>query len=115
MTLERLLNIPSDHEDLKRYLNASEDNKALSQRLEVENVRYDKAIEYLLGNRPDKTISRKVSNAFQAGMPGVLSRSELIKIVNLGQWRLRIGKRILHLEVRSKSPSYQTLLMAGFS
>ena len=45
----------------------------------------------------------KTINVFTAGMPGALSLKELEREVDLGRWKLKLGQRLVNLEVKSTS------------
>ena len=58
-------------------------------------------LEYIYG--PDhEGISRakEPKDVFHAGTPGTLSLKELDEIVDLGQWRLKLGQRLVQLKVK---------------
>ena len=57
-----------------------------------------------IGPDPERNPTAKdATNVFQAGTPGTLSLEELEEIVDLGQWRLKLGRSIVKLEVKKAS------------
>ena len=45
----------------------------------------------------------KTTNVFTAGTPGALSLKDLEREVDLGRWKLKLGQRLVDLEVKSTS------------
>ena len=45
----------------------------------------------------------KTTNVFTAGTPGALSLTELQREVDLDRWKLKLGQRLVNLEVKSTS------------
>ena len=82
---------------IERYLKSPN----FQQKLDVGPVKYKFALEYLNGSHEsgDSNRRRGKSNAFQAGMPGAMTISEIQETMNLGNWRLEVGDRIVLLEV----------------
>lgn len=102
MTIERSLDVPSDPHELKDYLQSLSNDPSVNRLVEIGNLRYDRAMHYVLGDELDKKLSRDAPNAFRAGMPGISSLSELAKQLDVGRWKLMVGQHILHLEVRTR-------------
>lgn len=62
------------------------------------------ALEYINGPDPERNPRAKdAANVFHAGTPGTLSLEELEEIVDLGQWRLKLGQSLVKLEVERSS------------
>ena len=82
---------------IERYLKSP----SFQQKLDVGPVRYKFALDYLNGSHEsgDSNRRRGKTNAFQAGMPGAMTITEIQETMNLGHWRLEIGDRIVLLEV----------------
>ena len=49
---------------------------------------------------PEGPEGEKTTNVFTAGTPGALSLNDLEREVDLGQWKLKLGQRLVNLEVR---------------
>ena len=70
------------------------------------------ALEYMDGQDQEQDFEGKeASDVFHAGTPGALSLEELEERVSLGQWNLKLGQRLIKLEVKTASYSSGLLLM----
>ena len=102
MALERLLSLPPDLEEVKRLAESSSPAALrLSKRLEMGNLVYENAMEYVDGaglNLETSTLSCSTS-VFEVGTPGVLSLNEVKSRIELGRWGLTIGDKVVCLEV----------------
>ena len=99
MTLERSLKIPLDPDELELSFLES---PHLDEKIDIGNVQYKQASEYIMGPHPEASAGRQFASVFDAGMPGALSLAELKESVNLGEWKLRVGSKILSLQVRPR-------------
>lgn len=59
------------------------------------------ALEYINGQDPNQdSEGKEASDVFHAGTPGALSLEELEEQIDLGQWKLKLGQRLINLEVK---------------
>ena len=66
--------------------------------------KFELALGYINGPDPEQNSRAKdATNVFHAGTPGTLSLEELEEIVDLGQWRLKLGQSLVKLEVKKAS------------
>lgn len=100
MTLERLLKLPATSEETEKLLHSSEAPAQINEKLEIGNLKYSKAVEYINGQSLKSSAPSDVSGAFEAGTPGVMSPEEVESRFNLGQWRFAIRDQVVSLEVR---------------
>ena len=84
MTVERYLKSPS-----------------FQQKLDMGPVSYKLALTYMNGSVESDSFDkgRGEMTVFQAGMPGAMTIREVEDIIDLGHWRLKIGERIVLLQV----------------
>ena len=62
------------------------------------------ALEYInLEDENQDVGGQEASNVFHAGTPGALSLEEVEENVDLGQWILKLGRRLVKLEVKKAS------------
>ncbi len=54
---------------------------------------------------------KEASDVFHAGTPGALSLDKLEEKIDLGQWRLKLGQRLVKLEVNMRALLLRLLLM----
>ena len=104
MALERTLALPAKSEDVEKLLQPSRlAASRLDAKLEMGNVMYDKALEYVngAGSGPELVSLPSSANVFEAGTPGALSLAEVKSHVELGRWGLVIGDKVVKLEVSS--------------
>lgn len=60
------------------------------------------ALEYVnWQDQEHNSKAKAASNVFQAGTPGALSIEELEEKVDLGQWKLKLGQRLVRLAVKT--------------
>ena len=65
--------------------------------------KFNFALDYINGQDHEKTFEgEKASNGFHA-MPGALSLEEVVEKIDLGKWRLKLGQRVVRLEVKITS------------
>ncbi|KAL9127097.1 MAG: hypothetical protein Q9217_003972, partial [Psora testacea] len=101
MALERSLALPAKPEDLEKLLRSSSPTASrLDEKLEMGNVKYDTAMEYVNGvaSDPEPSILPGSTNVFEAGTPGAMSLGEVMRNIDLGQWGLVIGNKVVRLE-----------------
>lgn len=104
MALERSLALPAKSEDVQRILQSSSTTALrLDQKLEMGNVKYEKALHYVhgAGLDPELSLLPNSTHVFEAGTPGAMSLVEVKNSIELGQWGLAIGDEVVNLEVRS--------------
>ena len=112
MTLERALKLPASLPDAATLEEQpSLHDPRLEEKLEVGNVKYAKAIEYVNGQPSMPLEGGIASNVFEAGTPGALSLQELENSINLGVWNLAIGDSVVSLEVRGHDSSRKSALL----
>ena len=75
----------------------SQAKSSLLEELQMGNVKYDRAIDYVEGNE-DSEAPAPVT-VFQSGMPGAMSIEELETDLNLGEWLISIGDQVVMCEV----------------
>ncbi|KAK4695514.1 hypothetical protein P7C71_g2247, partial [Lecanoromycetidae sp. Uapishka_2] len=96
MHLERLLEIPS--ESPMRFLQSDAAvSSDFSKELNFGSDEFKYFLEYINGPDEGGTAERSAT-AFEAGMPGVMTRKEVKNEIDLGRWRLKIQGRIVRLE-----------------
>ena len=62
------------------------------------------ALEYIDWEEQNQdSEGEKTTDVFTAGTPGALSLKDLEREVDLGQWKLKLGQRLVNLEVKSTS------------
>lgn len=101
MTIERLLKLPSDPNELQELLQSPSETANFMKKIEIGNVRYEHALHYVNGTNSKPAGLTKHANVFEAGTPGVLSLAELDNSIELGQWKVRVGSETAALEVRT--------------
>ena len=115
MALERRLALPANREDIHRILQSSlSATTRLNEKLEIGNVKYERALDYVngAGLDPEPSILPNSINVFEAGTPGAMSLVEVESNIDLGRWGLVIGDEVVSLEVRSnliQAPERRTL------
>lgn len=98
MTLDRYIRVPANAEDLSQFLkSATQTNTYLHESLELGNVKYLKAIDYL--NDEEGCKVEPCESVFASGMPGAMSIEELETMVYLGEWLIQVGDQVVMLEV----------------
>ena len=82
---------------IERYLKSP----TFQQKLDMGPVKYKFALDYMNGSDESGDLNQRrgEANVFEAGMPGVMTITEIQETMNLGHWRLMIGDRIVLLEV----------------
>ena len=64
--------------------------------------RFKLALGYINGQDQEQHSEEdEVSSVFQAGTPGALSSEQLEDRIELGQWRVKLGQRLVKLAVRT--------------
>lgn len=62
------------------------------------------ALEYIHGqDHKQESGGKETSDVFHAGTPGALSLEELEEKVDLAQWSIKLGQRLVKLEVKTAS------------
>ena len=100
LTLERALSLPtrfSDGNDSQEQ-DLSADSR-LQETIEIGNVKYTKAIEYVKGQSTEALGGGSASSVFEAGTPGAMTLREVESSIDLGLWNLAIGNNVVKLEV----------------
>ena len=101
---------------IERYLKSP----SFQQKLDMGSAKYKFALDYMYGSEESGDFNKRrgETNVFQAGMPGAMTITEIQEKVSLGHWRLRIGDRIVLLEVGTHPlliPNCPTIIIfAGF-
>ncbi|KAL9640229.1 MAG: hypothetical protein Q9164_000416 [Protoblastenia rupestris] len=101
MALERRLALPANREDMYRILQSSSPAATrLNEKLEIGNVKYERALDYVngAGLDPEPSILPNSTNVFEAGTPGAMSLVEVESNIDLGRWGLVIGDEVVSLE-----------------
>ena len=101
MTVERALEIsPNYLAVIFECYQATTSN--FQKELSMGPSEFKLALEYINGQDQEQNIEGKeASNVFHAGTPGALSLKELEEKVDLGQWNLKLGQRLVKLEVKT--------------
>ena len=90
--------MPANSEDLSQFLrSAVEPASDLLNPLEVGNIRYPRAIDYVKEEQ-DET-GKPPEGVFDSGMPGAMSLEDLQAETDLGKWTIQVGNQIAMLEV----------------
>lgn len=100
MSLERELAIPCT--DLNTFLQSKSLVSSLfPKELLMGPDKFKAALQYVYGPEQDD-IKRSQCDAtvFQARMPGAMTLKEVTDQINLDRWQLKLGSRLVHLEVR---------------
>lgn len=101
MSLERAWSLPPTvHPSFMQ--SASTFSADFQEELTMGPENFKLALEYIYGPEEEsfETQSKQCSTVFQAKMPGAMSIEEVQDRVNLDQWRVRLGKRLVHLQVK---------------
>ncbi len=103
MTVERALEISPN--SLAGFLQSDQATTSNFQKeLSMGPSKFKLALEYINGKDQERNHEGKeASNVFHAGTPGALSLKELEEKVDLGQWNLKLGQRLVKLEVKTAS------------
>lgn len=101
MEIERALELPASSEQLEETLKIPSIASRLDREIEIGNVKYDKALEYVKQQDPRTSGINSSSTVFEAGMPGVMPLSELGEKVDLGSWKLAVKDRVYEVQVRA--------------
>lgn len=65
------------------------------------------AFEYIHEPREDdRHNSRRPTTVFEARMPGAMTTEEVEDQIDLDRWKLKLGRRLVELEVRLKLQTY---------
>ena len=117
MALERTLGISTS--SLAIFLQSDRATTSnFQEELNMGPSAFKLALEYIdWQDQKQDSKGEKTSDVFTAGTPGALSLKDLEKNVDLGQWRLKLGQRLVNLEVKSTSylstRSLRMLLIGG--
>lgn len=103
MAVERALEVPSN--SLTVFLQSDRATTSnFRKELDMGPSKFKLALGYINGqDREQDSEGEKASNVFHAGTPGALSLEELEEKVDLGQWNLKLGQRVVKLEVKKAS------------
>lgn len=72
--------------------------------LDMGPSQFKLALNYIDGQDQEQVSGgNDASDVFQAGTPGALSLEELEEKVDLGQWSLKLGQRVVKMEVKIMS------------
>ncbi|KAL9104188.1 MAG: hypothetical protein Q9163_000840 [Psora crenata] len=101
MALERILSLPANPADVEEFSKSSAAaTSRLDGKLEMGNVKYEKALEYVNGGvlDPEPSGLPNSTNVFEVGTPGVMSLAEVKGSIKLGEWGLSIWHKVVNLE-----------------
>lgn len=103
MAAERVLEVSSN--SLTIFLQSDRTTtSSFRKELNMGPSKFKFALEYINGqDQKQDSEGEEVSNVFHAGTPGALSLEELDEKVDLGQWSLKLGQRLLKLKVKTAS------------
>lgn len=98
LSLDRRLRIPASAEALFQFLQfATQTNPQLLEPLEVGNLKYKTALDYL---KPEIDQEGKpFKGVFDSGMPGAMSVEELMEESDLRSWLIQVGDQVTLMEV----------------
>ncbi|KAF6221369.1 hypothetical protein HO133_002224 [Letharia lupina] len=98
MAAERVLEVSSN--SLTIFLQSDRTTtSSFRKELNMGPSKFKFALEYINGqDQKQDSEGEEVSNVFHAGTPGALSLEELDEKVDLGQWSLKLGQRLLKLK-----------------
>lgn len=97
MSFERSLGIASDS-PMTFLQSGAVVSSNFSKELDMGPEGFKYSLEYINGlDESDAAGEAKI--AFEAGMPGAMTKAEVEEQIDLGLWRLKIQGRIVHLEV----------------
>ena len=99
MTIERTLAIPPDIKEAQDLMDGPLTAPQFDKGIEYGNVRYPKAVEYLIGRSPAQLASTIGSSIFELGIPGAMSLEEVEKDMSLGDWKVLVGVNPVALKV----------------
>lgn len=100
ISIERAIGVPAT--SLSTFLQSDCATASDFQReLDMGLTDFNFVSEYVNGLDQEQAAQRHLDaeNVFQAGTPGVMSLRELEQNVDLGQWKLKLGQRLVSLEV----------------
>ena len=98
LALDQHLRVPANPDELSLFLESSlETGSDLLKPLEMRNVKYARAIDYVKENAQEN--EETPDGVFEASMPGALSLVELREQTDLDNWLVRLGDHITTLEV----------------
>ena len=96
--MDHQLRVPANTDDLSLFLEAAPvTHLELFNPLEMGNLKYDRAIDYVEGNVGEGDEPPK--GVFDSGMPGAMSLEQLQEQTDLGTWLIQIEDQITTLEV----------------
>ena len=103
MALERVLEVSPD--SLTTLLQSERATTSSFQKeLDMGPTQFKLALNYIVGQDQEQVSEdQDASDVFQACTPGVLSLEELEESVDLGQWGLKLGQRVVKMEVKTMS------------
>ena len=105
MAVERVLEVASD--SLTTFLQSDRTTTSnFGKELTMGLSKFKLALEYMNGwDQEQDTEGKEAQDVFQAGTPGALSLAELEEHVDLGQWNIKLGQRLVKLEVKERHTS----------
>ena len=102
MGLERALELSAG--SLTPFLQSEQATTSNFQKeLDMGPSQFKLALGYIGQDQEQGSESKDASDVFQAGTPGVMSLEELEEKVDLGQWGLKLGQRLVKMEVKTTS------------
>lgn len=101
MEIEKALGLPASSEQLEEALTLPSIASRLDRKIEIGNVKYDKALDYVKQQDPRTSVINSGSTVFEAGTPGVMPLSELGQKVDLGTWKLAVKDSVYEVQVRA--------------
>lgn len=101
MAMERALEISSN--SLTVFLQSDRaTTSTFRKELNMGPNDFKLALGYISGQDQEQdSKGREASDVFHAGTPGALSLEELEAKVDLGQWKIKLGQRLVKLEVNT--------------
>ena len=105
LAIERALKISSN--SLTSFLQSDRATTSnFGEELNMGPSKFKLAVEYAIGqDRKQDSEGKEATDCFHAGTPGALSLEEVEEKIDLGQWKLKLGQRLVKLEVKTASHS----------
>lgn len=101
MAMEQALEVSSD--SLSVFLQSDRATASnFRKELNMGSSKFKLAHGYIHGqDQEQNSDGKEMSSVFHSSMPGALSLEELEEKVDLGQWDLKLGQRLVKLEVKT--------------
>ncbi|CAF9910945.1 MAG: Arginyl-tRNA--protein transferase 1 [Alectoria fallacina] len=98
LAIERALKISSN--SLTSFLQSDRATTSnFGEELNMGPSKFKLAVEYAIGqDRKQDSEGKEATDCFHAGTPGALSLEEVEEKIDLGQWKLKLGQRLVKLE-----------------